>query len=97
MTTEDTDPRPDGHAAEPLALRLNDQLGHSEAMDALRKQSAKRMEAFDCLRNKPPLRDRIAMAKEHMARERQQHDALWPHQQFSLTLGELLDAAERGA
>ena len=32
-----------------------------------------------------------------VARERQQHDALWPHQQFSLTLGELLDAAERGA
>ena len=27
MTTKDTNPRPDGHAAEPLALRLNDQLG----------------------------------------------------------------------
>ncbi len=28
MTTEDTNPRPDEPAAEPLALRLNDQLGH---------------------------------------------------------------------
>ena len=27
MTTDQTDPRPDGPAAEPLALRLNDQLG----------------------------------------------------------------------
>lgn len=29
MSTEDTTPRPDGHAAEPLALRLNDQLGQA--------------------------------------------------------------------
>lgn len=27
MTTDPTDPRPNGQAAEPLALRLNDQLG----------------------------------------------------------------------
>lgn len=27
MNTDQTDPRPDGHAAEPLALRLNDLLG----------------------------------------------------------------------
>lgn len=29
MTAEDTNPRPDGHAAEPLALRLNDLLGQA--------------------------------------------------------------------
>ncbi len=29
MTTEDTNPRPNGHAAEPLALRLNDQFGQA--------------------------------------------------------------------
>ena len=29
MTTEQTDPRPDGPAAEPLALRLNNLLGHA--------------------------------------------------------------------
>lgn len=32
MTTEDSNPRPDGTAAEPLALRLNDQLGGWQPM-----------------------------------------------------------------
>lgn len=44
-----------------------------------------------------PLKERIKLAKEHMLREGQQYDALWPHQRFALSLGELLEAAERGA
>lgn len=43
------------------------------------------------------LKDRIKLAKEHAAREGQRGDALWPYQRFALSLGELLDAAERGA
>ena len=44
-----------------------------------------------------PLKERIRLAKEHSAHEGQRNDALWPHQRFALSLGELLDAAERGA
>ena len=33
MTTDQTNPRPDGHAAEPLALRLNDLLGTEVEME----------------------------------------------------------------
>lgn len=44
-----------------------------------------------------PLKDRIRLAREHMKQHGQQHDALWPHQRFALTIGELLDAADRGA
>lgn len=44
-----------------------------------------------------PLKERIRLAKEHMRNHGQQHDALWPHQRFALTIGELLEAAERGA
>ena len=90
MSTDDTNAARRGSGS-------NDLLGPSTALADLHADAAKRMSAFDCLACKPALRDRIAMAKEHMMRERQQHDALWPHQRFSLTLGELLDAAERGA
>ena len=45
----------------------------------------------------PPLTERIRLAKEHAERHDQRRDALWPHQRFALTIGELLDAAERGA
>jgi hypothetical protein len=44
-----------------------------------------------------PLRERIRLAKEHAERHDQRQDALWSHQRFALTIGELLDAAERGA
>lgn len=44
-----------------------------------------------------PLKERIRLAKEHMKLNGQTHNALWPHQRFALTIGELLDAAERGA
>ena len=40
MTTEDTKPRPDGHAAEPLALRLNDQLGPAVPDNVLKRLHA---------------------------------------------------------
>ncbi len=43
-----------------------------------------------------PLAERIAKAKDHMAGYRQHNETLWPHQSFALTVGELLDAAERG-
>lgn len=46
--------------------------------------------------NRPPLAERIAQAKAHMAGYRQHNEALWPHQSFALTVGELLEAAERG-
>ena len=35
MTAESTDPRPDAPAAEPLALRLNDQLGQRPKRDVV--------------------------------------------------------------
>lgn len=41
------------------------------------------------------LKDRIAAAKKHASENGQMNDALWRHQAFSLTLGELLNAAER--
>ena len=44
-----------------------------------------------------PLKERIRLAKEHTEREGQRYNALWPYQRFALTIGELLDAAERGA
>jgi hypothetical protein len=44
-----------------------------------------------------PLKERIRLAREHMEHYGQQHDTLWTHQQFALTIRELLDAAERGA
>lgn len=44
-----------------------------------------------------PLKERIRLAREHMERHGQSQDALWPHQRFALTIGELLAAAERGA
>jgi len=43
------------------------------------------------------LKERIRLAKEHAERHEQRQDALWSHQRFALTIGELLDAAERGA
>lgn len=41
------------------------------------------------------LKERIAAAKKHAAENGQMNDALWQYQAFSLTLGELLNAAER--
>ncbi len=41
------------------------------------------------------LKERVAAAKKHAAENGQMNDALWPYQAFSLTLGELLNAAER--
>lgn len=52
-------------------------------------------------RSEPPshlqlhLSERIRLAREHMDRYGQ-HDVLWPNQRFSLTIRELLAAAERG-
>ena len=44
-----------------------------------------------------PLKERIRLAKEHADKEEQRYNSLWPYQRFALTIGELLDAAERGA
>lgn len=63
-----------------------------------RAEVALRWTSADNLRPKQlPLKERIRLAKEHAADYGQLRDALWPHQQFALSLGELLDAAERGA
>ena len=43
-----------------------------------------------------PLKERIRLAKEHAEQHGQRQDALWSYQRFALTIGELLDAAERG-
>ena len=44
-----------------------------------------------------PLKERIQRAKEHARHHAQRDDLLWPNQRFALTIGELLEAAERGA
>lgn len=43
------------------------------------------------------LKERIRLAKEHTRQTGQKQDMLWPYQEFRMTLGELLEAAERGA
>ncbi len=42
-----------------------------------------------------PLKERIAAAKKHAVENGQMNDAMWQYQPFSLTVGELLNAAER--
>jgi len=44
-----------------------------------------------------PLKDRISAAKKHATKNGQMNDAMWQYQDFSLTVGELLNAAERAA
>ena len=44
-----------------------------------------------------PLKERIQRAKEHAQHYAQRGDLLWPNMRFALTIGELLDAADRGA
>ena len=44
-----------------------------------------------------PLKERIQRAKDHAQHYAQRGDLLWPHMRFALTIGELLDAADRGA
>lgn len=41
------------------------------------------------------LKERIAAAKKHAVENGQMNDAMWQYQPFSLTVGELLNAAER--
>ena len=53
-------------------------------------------DALPPLFGRADLSERIAKAKDHMHGYRQHNEALWPHQSFVMTLGELLDAAERG-
>ena len=42
-----------------------------------------------------PLKERIAAAKKYAVENGQTNDAMWQYQPFSLTVGELLNAAER--
>ena len=42
-----------------------------------------------------PLKERITAAKKHAVENGQMNDAMWQYQPFSLTVGELLNAAER--
>jgi len=42
-----------------------------------------------------PLKERISAAKKHAVENGQMNDAMWQYQAFSLTVGELLNAAER--
>lgn len=44
-----------------------------------------------------PLKERIAAAKKHAIAYGQMNDVMWSYQEFSLTVGELLNAAERAA
>lgn len=50
----------------------------------------------NALRQKP-LKERIAAAKQHAIAYGQMNDVMWSYQEFSLTVGELLNAAERAA
>lgn len=61
--------------------------------DAILKDAIQRVRLFGA----PTLKERIQAAIEHAEANDQMRDALWPHQHFALTLGELLRAAERGA
>ena len=54
----------------------------------------KEREGFNALRQ-IPLKDRISSAKKHAVENGQMNDAMWQYQPFSLTVGELLNAAER--
>lgn len=44
-----------------------------------------------------PLHMRLLAAREAAEMEGELNRALWPHQRFSLTIGELLDAAIKGS
>jgi len=61
---------------------------------AQRNQERDKFLASNALRQMT-LEERVAAAKKHAAENGQMNDALWPYQAFSLTLGELLNAAER--
>lgn len=61
---------------------------------AQRNQERDKFLASNALRQMT-LKERIAAAKKHATENGQMSDALWRHQAFSLTLGELLNAAER--
>lgn len=60
---------------------------------AQRNQERDKFLASNALRQMT-LKERIAAAKKHATENGQMSDALWQYQAFSLTLGELLNAAE---
>ena len=62
--------------------------------DEFQEWRQKEREWFNALRQ-IPLKERIAAAKKHAVKNGQMNDAMWQYQPFSLTVGELLNAAER--
>ena len=52
---------------------------------------------LDCLVMPLPLKERLRLAQEFTKLYGGRGDSLRPYQRFSLTIGELLDAAIRGA
>jgi hypothetical protein len=81
----------------PTNVGSNDQLGLAPERAEWERRTVQA--AIDSVRlfNAQTLKERIRAAIEHAEAHGQMRDALWPHQRFALTLGELLRAAERGA
>lgn len=56
-----------------------------DLMQEFARAAAERVRLFD----RPTLAERIKQAIQHAETHGQMNDALWPHQPFALTLGEL--------
>lgn len=78
-------------------------VGHDEncparlEMKAAAKEHAELVKrAIDSVRlfDRLSFKERLRMAIAHAETHGQMNDALWPHQRFAMTLGELLRAAE---
>ena len=66
----------------------------NEGFQEWRRRERDRFFVSNALRQMP-LKERIAAAKKHTVENGQMNDAMWQYQAFSLTVGELLNAAER--
>ncbi len=66
----------------------------NEVFHEWRQKERDRVLSKNALRQ-TPLKERIAAAKKHAIDHGQMNDAMWQYQSFSLTIGELLNAAER--
>lgn len=65
-----------------------------DAFQEWREKERERFLSRNALQQKP-LKERIAAAKKHAVENGQMGDVMWQYQAFSLTVGELLNAAER--
>lgn len=66
--------------------RRGDEISWRDAIDEVMNNG------FTVL-NRIPFRDRLLIARQHAIRNNQMNDALWPYQEFSVTIGELIESA----